>query len=105
MRKSLSMLAINFSLGALNCTSHQQVVAARHNWFVVNVCFEAVSVSELRKSQRELFKAGDFLRKKHFLKTGSLNCTQQFLPGCALLSQPLIMILNSITNPQDCLIK
>lgn len=66
-------VAINFSWGALNRTSHQQVAAAQHNWFVVNACFEAVSVSELVKSQRELFKAPDFLRKKHFLKTRQLK--------------------------------
>lgn len=99
-RNLLSVLAVNFSLGALNCTSHQQVVAAPRNWFVVNACFEAVSISELVKSQRELFKTPDFLRKKHFLKTDSLNCARrQFLPGCAPLFKLLVMIVNSITKP------
>lgn len=53
------VLAINFSLGTVNCTSHHQEVPTWHNWFVVNACLcrWVCKITVLALSQGEaLFK-------------------------------------------------
>lgn len=74
------VLAINFSLGTVNCTSHHQEVPTWHNWFVVNACLcqwvckitvLALSQEEALFKDLQLFQTGSWKHTHTTHKTSS----------------------------------
>lgn len=91
------VLAINISLGTVNCTSHHQEVPTWHNWFVVNafLCRRVCKITVLALSHGEaLFK--DFQLFSDWQLKAHTHNSSNFFQGAHFSLQLLIMISNLI---------